>query len=181
MHRLLTFCRFDSIFHHRNHPLAKHSDVLTCIETRISMLSMTYTKYIEVNLCCFIPGKVNNFHIHHVTFLMFGWKKKKKFSLSRISWFKVIDEVLHVLCTIAHTRYTRPNCVSEIFILADRPLRTHEVLQELRDISSMAIEHFEEKVAPTLKKAYCELPTRSLLNCSTVQFQCKLKKKKFLV
>lgn len=42
----------------RNHPLAKHSDILTCIETRISMLSMTYTKYIEVNLCCFIPGKV---------------------------------------------------------------------------------------------------------------------------
>lgn len=42
----------------RNHPLGKHSDILACIETRMSMLSMTYTKYIEVNLCCFIPGKV---------------------------------------------------------------------------------------------------------------------------
>lgn len=42
----------------RNHPLARHADILTCIETRMSMLSMTYTKYIEVNLCCFIPGKV---------------------------------------------------------------------------------------------------------------------------
>lgn len=79
-----------------------------------------------------------------------------------------------MLCTIAHAKSTKPNSMSEVFILADRPLRTHEVLQELRDISSMAIEHFEEKVAPTLKKAYCELPTRSLLNCSTVQFQCKL-------
>ncbi|XP_055323422.1 F-box only protein 28 [Sitodiplosis mosellana] len=124
----------------RNHPLAKHSDVLTCIETRISMLSMTYTKYIEVNLCCFIPGKV-------------------------------IDEVLHVLCTIAHSKYTKSSNSDKCFILVDKPLRTHEVLQELRDISSMAIEHFEEKVAPTLKKAYCELPTRSLLNGSTVQFQ----------
>lgn len=54
---------FSCIYHfvYRNHPLAKHSDVLTCIETRISMLSMTYTKYIEVNLCCFIPGKVSVF------------------------------------------------------------------------------------------------------------------------
>lgn len=47
-----------SIAHTRNHPLARHADILTCIETRMSMLSMTYSKYIEVNLCCFIPGKV---------------------------------------------------------------------------------------------------------------------------
>lgn len=57
--------------------------------------------------------------------------------------------------------------------MSDRPLRTHEVLQELRDISSMAIDHFEEKIAPSLKKAYCELPTRSLLNSSNVQYQSK--------
>lgn len=31
----------------RNHPLAKHSDILTCIETRISMLSMTYTSILR--------------------------------------------------------------------------------------------------------------------------------------
>lgn len=42
----------------RNHSLARHCDVLTAIETRISMLSMTFTKYIDLNLCCFIPGKV---------------------------------------------------------------------------------------------------------------------------
>ncbi|XP_031633282.1 F-box only protein 28 [Contarinia nasturtii] len=121
----------------RNHQLSKHSDVLTCIETRISMLSMTYTKYIEVNLCCFIPGKV-------------------------------IDEVLHVFASITHTK---PCNMSEVFVLSDKPLRTHDVLQELRDISSMAIDHFEEKIAPTLKRAYCELPTRAaLLNCSNVQY-----------
>jgi len=31
------------------------------------------------------------------------------------------------------------------------PPRSHEVLMELRDISSMAMEHFEEKILPTLK------------------------------
>lgn len=75
-----------------------------------------------------------------------------------------------MLSTIAHKRSA---CSSDVFILSDKPLRTHEVLQELRDISAMAIDHFEEKIAPTLKKAYCELPARSLLNYSTVQFQCK--------
>lgn len=32
-----------------------------------------------------------------------------------------------------------------------QPPRAHEFLQELRDISSMAMEHFEEKIAPSLK------------------------------
>lgn len=77
--------------------------------------------------------------------------------------FQVIDEILHVLSTISHVKVKSS---SSIFILSERPLRTHEVLQELRDISSMAIDHFEEKIAPSLKKAYCELPTRSLLTCT---------------
>jgi F-box protein 28 len=38
--------------------VSKHSDVLTCIETRLSMLSMTYQKYIQNGSVCFIPGKV---------------------------------------------------------------------------------------------------------------------------
>lgn len=42
----------------RMHPLARCCDVLSAIETRISMLSMTFMKYIDNNLCCFIPGKV---------------------------------------------------------------------------------------------------------------------------
>ncbi len=33
-----------------------------------------------------------------------------------------------------------------------KPPRPHEILQELRDISSMAMEHFDEKVVPILKK-----------------------------
>lgn len=90
----------------RNHPLAKHSDILACIETRISMLSMTYSKYIDKDLCCFIPGKV-------------------------------IDEVFNILKLIEST---------------SKPLRAHEVLQELRDISSMAIEHFDENIAHRLKR-----------------------------
>jgi F-box protein 28 len=43
----------------RNHPLARHCDILTAIETRISILAMTFTKYIDAGLCCFIPGKVS--------------------------------------------------------------------------------------------------------------------------
>ena len=34
------------------------SDILSGIETRLSLLSMTYTKYIETGAACFIPGKV---------------------------------------------------------------------------------------------------------------------------
>lgn len=42
----------------RTHPLARHSDILIAIETRISMLRMTFAKYVDKNSCCFIPGKV---------------------------------------------------------------------------------------------------------------------------
>lgn len=98
----------------RNHPMARHADILTCIETRISMLSMTYTKYMELNLCCFIPGKI-------------------------------IDEVLRILKLIESTT---------------KPLRAFEVLQELRDLSSMAIEHFDDKIANFLKKSYVALSTQ---------------------
>lgn len=69
---------------------------------------MTYSKFIEANMCCFIPGKV-------------------------------IDEVLRLLRLVGNT--------SEQF-------RAREILQELRDITSMAIEHFDEKIAPDLKKMY---------------------------
>ena len=42
----------------RNHPLIRHCDVLTAIETRISLLQMTFMKYVDAEACCFIPGKV---------------------------------------------------------------------------------------------------------------------------
>lgn len=107
---------FTSLLKFRNHALAKHADILTCIETRISMLSMTYTKYIDLHLCCFIPGKI-------------------------------IDEVLQILQLVDNT---------------NRPLRAHEVLQELRDISSMAIDHFDEQIAPFLKRTYCDLSSQKM-------------------
>ncbi|XP_005175416.1 uncharacterized protein LOC101887828 isoform X1 [Musca domestica] len=94
----------------RNHCLARHADILTSIETRISMLSMTYSKYMDLNLCCFIPGKV-------------------------------LDEIFRILRLIGKS---------------NKPLRPHEVLQELRDISSMAIEHFDEKIVHQLKKTFAD-------------------------
>lgn len=97
----------------RNHCLARHADILTCIETRISMLSMTYSKYMDLNLCCFIPGRV-------------------------------LDEIFRILRLISKTT---------------KPLRPHEVLQELRDISSMAIEHFDEKISHSLKKSFVDSNT----------------------
>ena len=42
----------------RNHSLARHMDILAALETRLSLLAMTYIKYMEMGLCCFIPGKV---------------------------------------------------------------------------------------------------------------------------
>ncbi|XP_047037759.1 F-box only protein 28 [Helicoverpa zea] len=90
----------------RYHHLSRHCDILTSIETRISMLNMTYSKFIDNGLCCFIPGKV-------------------------------IDEIRRVLALV-ETSTTPP--------------RAHEVLQELRDISSMAIEHFDDKISPAFRK-----------------------------
>lgn len=90
----------------RMHPLARSCDVLSAIETRISMLNMTFMKYIENNLCCFIPGKV-------------------------------LDEVQRLLGLVENSKGPIP--------------RTHELLQEMRDISSMAMEHFEENILPSLR------------------------------
>ncbi|XP_077468691.1 F-box only protein 28 isoform X2 [Stigmatopora argus] len=90
----------------RTHSLARHADILAAVETRLSLLNMTFMKYVDSNLCCFIPGKV-------------------------------IDEIYRVLRYVNSTR---------------APQRAHEVLQELRDISSMAMEYFDEKIVPILKK-----------------------------
>ncbi|XP_014667716.1 PREDICTED: F-box only protein 28-like isoform X2 [Priapulus caudatus] len=90
----------------RNHPLSRHCDILSAIETRLSLLGMTFMKYVEMNLCCFIPGKV-------------------------------LDEIFRVLGYLETT---------------ENPPRAHEILQELRDISSMAMEYFDEHVVPSLKQ-----------------------------
>jgi len=89
----------------RSHPLSRHCDILTAIETRISLLGMTFMKYVDLDLCCFIPGKV-------------------------------IDEIFLVLRTIQRDQ---------------NPPRAFEILQELRDISSMAMEYFDERIVHSLK------------------------------
>ncbi|XP_043914675.1 F-box only protein 28 isoform X2 [Protopterus annectens] len=102
----------------RNHALARHADILAAVETRISLLNMTFMRYVEFSLCCFIPGKV-------------------------------IDEIYRVL------RYVKS---------AQFPQQAPDVVQELRDISSMAMEYFDEKIAPFLKKKLpgAELSSRIL-------------------
>ena len=119
------------LYIYRNHYLARHADVLTSIETRISMLSMTYNKYMDLNLCCFIPGRV-------------------------------LDEIFSILRLIE---------------TSDKPLRPHEVLQELRDISSMAIEHFDEKIAITLKKNFADNSTSSNSSGSSCSSYSSLEKR----
>lgn len=52
----------------------------------------------------------------------------------------MIDEIFRVLRLIRDSK---------------TPPRTHEILQELRDISSMAMEHFDEKILPALKHSIC--------------------------
>ena len=42
----------------KSHPLSRHCDILTAVETRLSLLSMTFLKFVDAEMCCFIPGKV---------------------------------------------------------------------------------------------------------------------------
>ena len=42
----------------RTHKFNRHCEILTAIETRINLLSLTFGKYVEAGMCCFIPGKV---------------------------------------------------------------------------------------------------------------------------
>jgi len=89
----------------RDHPLARHCDILVAIETRISLLTMTFMNYVDLGLCCFIPGKV-------------------------------IDEIYSVLRIIKKGGRLDSSC---------------EVLQEFRDITTMAMEYFEKKIVPSLQ------------------------------
>lgn len=104
----------------KHHPLARHCDVLMAVETRLSMLSMTYTKHIEHGYTCFIPGKV-------------------------------VDEGFRVLRSIK-------NCLSfhSPRLEYQSVPRSYEFLMEFRDISSMAMEHFDDQILPTIKKKMLE-------------------------
>ncbi|XP_076464672.1 uncharacterized protein LOC143296539 isoform X2 [Babylonia areolata] len=95
----------------RNHALSRFVDVLSALETRLSLLSMTYTKYIDLELCCFIPGMV-------------------------------LDELYQLLQRLQNTE--------------SQPPRAYDLLQSLRDLSTMAMEHFEENIVPLLKAQMTE-------------------------
>lgn len=51
--------------------------------------------------------------------------------------FQVIDELFRVMRSLDSMR---------------EPLPSYQILQELRDVSTMAIEYFEDKIAPSLRK-----------------------------
>ncbi|CAH8841206.1 unnamed protein product [Trichobilharzia szidati] len=91
MRRILTFFR--------------HCEVLSAVETRISLLKMSIMRYANKDRCCFFPGKV-------------------------------LDEMENIYRSI------QSNLSVEI--------RPYDILHELRDISSMAMEHFEENILPSL-------------------------------
>ncbi|XP_046676202.1 uncharacterized protein LOC124364630 isoform X1 [Homalodisca vitripennis] len=103
----------------KHHPLARHSDILMSVETRLSMLSMTYMKYIDARHCCFIPGKV-------------------------------LDEAFKALRVVNQSINNTPNTSSNVnYLTLPRP---HDFLQEYRDISSMAMEHFDDKILPSIRE-----------------------------
>ncbi|CAL8086010.1 unnamed protein product [Calicophoron daubneyi] len=91
----------------RLHPLNRHSETLSAIETRLSLLKISIMRYADEGYCCFFPGKV-------------------------------LDEA-HRICRLLQTG-------------SDPTIRPYELLHELRDISSMAIEHFEETLLPLIRR-----------------------------
>ncbi|XP_054283725.1 uncharacterized protein LOC129000763 [Macrosteles quadrilineatus] len=103
----------------RHHPLSRHIDILMAVETRLSMLDMTFTKYIDFDECCFIPGKV-------------------------------LDEALKVIRMVYSCSIPLPSSGPQPqYPILPRP---HEFLQEYRDVSSMAMEHFDEKILPRIRE-----------------------------
>ncbi|XP_037073494.1 F-box only protein 28-like [Pollicipes pollicipes] len=121
----------------REHPLSRRVEHLAAVETRLGLLSMTYRRYMEMDACCFIPGKIND---------CFG----AGVSPPPASLRAVLDEVFRVV------RYLKeaPSVERSSFT----------VLQELRDISSMAMEHFEEHIVPGLKRNEARPRPLSLLS-----------------
>ncbi|CAG0919756.1 unnamed protein product [Notodromas monacha] len=105
-----------------NHPLAEHLRMLNVLDSRITFLKMTYRRFMEANLCPFIPGKV-------------------------------LDEMVFVLDMVG---------TKKKLVAADK------VMDSLRDYSSMAIEHFEDEIAPIFTSEQKDLDV-----CTSVQKKCK--------
>ncbi|KAK9881579.1 hypothetical protein WA026_016453 [Henosepilachna vigintioctopunctata] len=87
--------------------VSRYCEILQGMETRIRMLNVTYMRYIDQQLICFVPGKV-------------------------------LDEINRLLRLI-EMRF-------------DPPTNNNLLLEELRDLSSMAMEHFDEHILPHLEK-----------------------------
>ena len=86
---------------------------------------MTYYKYTVLGVFCFIPGKVI---LEKPLMWLF---------MTDCCVIQVLDECYRVLREV---------------VVHKNPPKSYELLQELRDISSMAMEHFEEHIVPTMKR-----------------------------
>ncbi|KAK5966987.1 F-box domain-containing protein [Trichostrongylus colubriformis] len=93
----------------RSHRLSRLNDAYAGLDTRFSIMAMTYRKFIDMKVTCFIPGKVLD------------------------EFFRIID--------ILKKSHDRGGTLA---------IDIHELLKDLRDLSSMAMEHFEEHVQPSL-------------------------------
>lgn len=94
----------------RSHRLSRLHDAYAGLDTRFSIMMMTYRKFIDIKATCFIPGKV-------------------------------LDEFFRIL-EILKKSHDRGGTLT---------IDIHELLKDLRDLSSMAMEHFEEHVQPSLR------------------------------
>lgn len=93
----------------RSHRLSRLNDAYAGLDTRFSIMTMTYRKFIDMKATCFIPGKVLD------------------------EFFRIID--------ILKKSHDKGGTLT---------IDIHELLKDLRDLSSMAMEHFEEHVQPSL-------------------------------
>lgn len=81
--------------------------------------------------------------------LTFWWKLSKFIQFYHSLFQRFIITILFILCKqVIDESYF----VMHYVMKTPKPPRPHEILQELRDISSMAMEHFDEKIVPILKK-----------------------------
>ncbi|KAK8780795.1 hypothetical protein V5799_017864, partial [Amblyomma americanum] len=105
----------------------RRDDVLTVEGLPVEIMEniLSYLSYDEISIYRRVPAKfvfARTFSRRHLV-------------------VQVIDEIFRVLRLV---QGAGNGCTST-------PPRAHEILQELRDISSMAMEHFDERIAPGLK------------------------------
>lgn len=89
-----------------------------------------------------------------------------------LTWKQVIDEIYRVLRFVQSTKKLIVECKasSEAKNSVLKELRANVILKELRDISSMAMEHFEEKILPAFKTTPSTSPLISFYSSSPPHF-----------